>query len=385
MEVDVYEGHDKFDRQALIDLDAIRHNVRHFVEICGSTRVMAVVKADAYGHGALPVAHAALEAGAGWLGVAHLSEALALRGAGIQAPILAWLHTPDSDFAGAVRAGIDIGISGWEVPTVVAHAQAVGRPARIHLKVDTGLGRNGCPPAEWPTLIHRAKRWQAEGLLEVVGVFSHLSVADDPEHPETAEQVSRFRAALSEVEKVGLDVEVRHLANTAAALSRPDTHFDMVRVGLGLYGLSPFGDRPAEDFDLQPAMTLRARVANCKNVAAGQGVSYGLHYVTDEPTTLVLVPIGYADGVPRSAEGAQVTIGRHRLDVVGRVAMDQIVVESRTNEGSIIPGDEVVIFGAGPDVPGAGDLARASGTINYEIVTRVGSRVPRAYAGLSKL
>ncbi|UNK46860.1 alanine racemase [Arthrobacter sulfonylureivorans] len=373
-----------YDRQAVINLDAIRANVRHLREIAAPARVMAVVKADAYGHGAIPVARAALEAGAGWLGVAHFTEGLALREAGIDAPILAWLHTPDTDFAAGIEAGIDVGVSGWELEPVVKAARQLERPARVHLKIDTGLGRNGCPPALWEDLINRAVEYQELGLLRVVGVFSHLAVADEPHRPETDEQVDRFREAVAVAENAGLDLEVRHLANTPGTLSRPDAHFDLVRVGLGIYGLSPFDGQTPEELGLVPAMTLRARVANCKQVPPGQGVSYGLNYLTTEPTTLVLVPLGYADGIPRSASGVQVAIAGKRYDVVGRVAMDQFVVDLRTSNAGDLTGEEVILFGPGPDVPDAHDWAIAADTINYEIVTRVSPRVPRYYTGTAE-
>ncbi|GLB67104.1 alanine racemase [Arthrobacter mangrovi] len=372
---------ESFDRQAVIDLEAIRDNIRQFLQVAEPARVMAVVKADGYGHGALPVARAALEAGASWLGVAHITEALALRAAGIEAPVLAWLHTPDSDFAAAITASIDIGISGWELEHVAAAAKEVQRPARVQLKIDTGLGRNGCPPDRWEELIGQASAFQEEGLLRVVGVFSHLAVADEPHRPETDEQIDRFREAVAVAEDAGMDLEVRHLANTPGTLSRPDAHFDMVRVGLGTYGLSPFENERPEDLKLRPAMTLRAKVANCKRVPEGQGVSYGLRYRTEGPSTLVLVPMGYGDGIPRNASGAQVAIGGKRYDVVGRVAMDQFVVDLRTAEAPDLVGEEVILFGAGEDVPGAADWAAASGTINYEIVTRISPRVPRVYLG----
>lgn len=372
---------ESFDRQAVIDLEAIRDNIRQFLQVAEPARVMAVVKADGYGHGALPVARAALEAGASWLGVAHITEALALRAAGIEAPVLAWLHTPDSDFAAAITASIDIGISGWELEHVAAAAKEVQRPARVQLKIDTGLGRNGCPPDRWEELIGQASAFQEEGLLRVVGVFSHLAVADEPHRPETDEQIDRFREAVAVAEDAGMDLEVRHLANTPGTLSRPDAHFDMVRVGLGTYGLSPFENERPEDLKLRPAMTLLAKVANCKRVPEGQGVSYGLRYRTEGPSTLVLVPMGYGDGIPRNASGAQVAIGGKRYDVVGRVAMDQFVVDLRTAEAPDLVGEEVILFGAGEDVPGAADWAAASGTINYEIVTRISPRVPRVYLG----
>ena len=345
---------------------------------------MAVVKADGYGHGAVEVARAAVEAGASWLGTAHISEALELRSAGLDVPLLAWLHTPDSDFEAAINARVDLGISGWELEHVAEAAKHQERPARVQLKIDTGMGRNGCPPAQWKALVNRARNLQEEGLLRVVGVFSHLAVADEPHRPETDEQIIRFREAVAVAENAGLDLEVRHLANTPGTLSRPDAHFDLVRVGLGLYGLSPFEGQAPEDLKLKPAMTLRARVANCKRVPERQGVSYGLLYQTEEPTTLALVPMGYGDGIPRSANGAQVAIGGKRYAVVGRVAMDQLVVDLRVSEAEDLVGEEVILFGPGGDVPGAQDWAAAAGTINYEIVTRVSPRVPRVYIGGSR-
>ncbi|MFE4227533.1 alanine racemase [Arthrobacter sp. NPDC056886] len=372
------------ERSAVIDLDAIRDNVRHLAAVASPAQVMAVVKADAYGHGAVQVARAALGAGASWLGVAHISEALALRAAGIEAPLLAWLHTPDSNFAAAVAAGIDIGCSGWELDRIVAAAREQERPARIHLKVDTGLGRNGVTLDAWDSLLGEAMEHQDQGLLRVVGIFSHLAVADEPERPETDEQLAAFRQVLAVAHDAGVDPEVRHLANTPATLSRPDTHFDLVRVGLGLYGLSPFeGQTPAE-LGLRPAMTVRTRVSHCKDVLAGQGVSYGLNYHTDGVSTLGLIPLGYADGVPRVATGGPVRVEGVNYPVVGRIAMDQMVIDLGPRHvaagGRSILGAEAVLFGDGADGgPTADDWARAAGTINYEIVTRISPRVPRRY------
>jgi alanine racemase len=371
------------ERSAVIDLEAIRHNVRQFVAIASPAKVMAVVKADAYGHGAVQVARAALDAGARWLGVAHISEALALRAAGIDAPLLAWLHTSESNFAAAVAAGIDIGVSGWELDAVVAAAREQERPARIHLKVDTGLGRNGCTIEHWDRLLGTAMEHQDEGLLRVVGVFSHLAVADEPHRPETDEQLAVFREAIAMAEDSGVDPEVRHIANTPAALSRPDSHFDLVRVGLGLYGLSPFAGQPSAELGLRPAMTVRTLLSNCKQVPEGQGVSYGLRYRTPGESTLGLVPLGYADGVPRVATGGPLRINGTTYPVVGRIAMDQMVVDFGDvdpAEAAGLPGSEVVMFGDGSDGgPTADDWAAAAGTINYEIVTRISPRVPRSY------
>ncbi|WP_090584195.1 alanine racemase [Arthrobacter subterraneus] len=371
------------ERRVDIDLAAVRHNVRHIAEIASPARVMAVVKADGYGHGAVPVARAALEAGAAWLGVAHISEAVELREAGIEAPILAWLHTESSDFAAAIELGIDLGISGWELTHVVSEARRLERPARVHLKIDTGLGRNGCPPDQWEALLGRALENQEHGLIRVVGVFSHLAVADEPDRDETDHQIERFRDAVAVAEDAGVDLEVRHLANTPGTLSRPDAHFDLVRVGLGIYGLSPFGGQSSAELGLRPAMSFRTSIANCKEVPAGHGVSYGLSYLTDKRTTLGLIPVGYGDGVPRAATGAPVAVGGRFYPVVGRIAMDQLVIdfeETGIADSADSPlGQEAVIFGDGNGTPTADDWARASGSINYEIVTRISPRVARRY------
>jgi alanine racemase len=372
------------ERQALIDLQAVRENVRQLLGVASPAKLMAVVKADGYGHGMVPVARAALQAGAAWLGVAHISEALQLREAGIEAPILAWLHTPSSDFSAALAAGIDVAASGWELDYIVAAAREQQRPARVHLKIDTGLGRNGSTAALWDSLVGEAMEHQDQGLLRVVGIFSHLAVADEPRRPETDEQLERFREAVAVAEDAGADLEVRHLANTPALLSRPDTHFDLVRAGIGIYGLSPFSGTSSLELGLKPAMTLRTRVAQCKDVPDGQGVSYGFNYRTHGASTLALVPLGYADGVPRVATGGPVRINGRTYPVVGRIAMDQMVVDlgqdASVTGGTSVLGAEAVLFGRGDDGgPTADDWADAAGTINYEIVTRIGPRVPRAY------
>jgi alanine racemase len=381
-ESDATSGQDyRYERSAVIDLDAIRHNVRRLAAAASPAKVMAVVKADAYGHGAVPVARAALEAGASWLGVAHISEALALRAAGIDAPLLAWLHTTDSNFGAAVASGVDIGCSGWELDRIVAAAREQERPARIHLKVDTGLGRNGSTMANWDTLVGEAMEYQDQGLLRVVGIFSHLAVADEPERPETDHQLAAFREALAVAEDAGVDPEVRHLANTPATLSRPDTHFDLVRVGLGIYGLSPFDGQSSAELGLQPAMSLRTKVSQCKQVPEGQGVSYGLHYRTEGASTLGLIPVGYADGIPRVATGGPVRVAGKTYPVVGRIAMDQMVIDLGPEAPAAgLLGAEAELFGSGAGGrPTADDWARAAGTINYEIVTRISPRVPRRF------
>ncbi|WP_261624138.1 alanine racemase [Nesterenkonia marinintestina] len=367
---------EELERVAVIDPAAVRHNVSTIAGYVRPAKMMVAVKADGYGHGAVTAAQAAWEAGADWIGVAHLTEAFALRDAGVEAPMLAWLHTPDSDFAEAVRRSVDIGISGWELDPVAEAAEGLQTPAHVHLKIDTGLGRNGCTAEAWPALMARAAELQDRGLISVVGIFTHFAVADEPDRRETDEQLATYRWALEVAESVGVHPSLRHAANTPAALSRPDAHFDMVRVGVGVYGQSPFADRTAEDLGLRPAMEVRTRVAHVKVVPEGQGISYGLTHRVDRPTALGLIPMGYGDGVPRIAVHAPVRIGDRIYRSVGRVAMDQFVVDLEDPETSVRVGDEVVLFGGDSGVSAA-DWGAAAQTINYEIITRIGPRVPR--------
>lgn len=370
--------------EAVIDLAALRGNIRALRARTGSAAVMSVVKADAYGHGSVPCARAALEAGVTWLGTATPEEALALRAAGItpgQARVLCWLWTPGSPWQQVVAADIDISVSGeWALRHVLDAVRAVGRPARIHLKADTGLGRNGAQPHDWRPLVLAARAAEAEGLLTVAGVWSHFACADEPGHPANAAQLTAFREALAVAEAAGLRPEVRHLANSPATLLMPETHFDLVRAGLAQYGLSPVPEvaGPA-DYGLSPVMTLQARLAQVKRAPAGHGVSYGHSYHTDVETTLALVPIGYADGIPRHASGTgPLWLGGKWRTVAGRVAMDQFVVDLGGDPAEV--GDLALLFGPGDrGEPTAEDWARACGTISYEIVTRIGARVPRSY------
>ncbi|MGW1766365.1 alanine racemase [Streptomyces sp. NPDC002073] len=367
--------------RAEIDLAAVRHNVRALRDRAPRSQLMAVVKSDAYGHGAVPCARAALEAGATWLGTATPEEAFALREAGIDARIMCWLWTPGGPWRRAVDEGIDVGVSGmWALQEVRAAARAAGRPARVQLKADTGLGRNGCQPADWPELVGAALAAQAEGTVQVTGVWSHFACADEPGHPSIQAQLALFRDMVGHAEKEGLEPEVRHIANSPATLTLPESHFDLVRTGLGVYGVSPAPElgTPAQ-LGLRPAMTLRASVALVKAVPAGHGVSYGHHHVTEGETRLALIPVGYADGVPRHASGrGPVLVGGAVRTVAGRVAMDQFVVE--VGSDPVRAGDEAVLFGPGDaGEPTAEDWARASDTIAYEIVTRIGGRVPRVY------
>jgi alanine racemase len=362
-----------------VDLDAVRENVAR-LRAATTAEVMTVVKADGYGHGMLPVARAALSAGASWLGVCTLDEALALRAGGITAPVLAWLLVPGLPLHRGVGAGIDL--SAWStglLAEIGAAARTAGRPARVHLKADTGLNRGGAKPADWPALVEAAAKAQADGLVEVVGVWSHFASSDLPGDPSIDMQRSAFDQALAVAARVGLRPRYRHLANSAATLTRPDTHFDLVRAGIAAYGLSPVA---GERFGLRPAMTVRARVLVAKRVPAGEGVSYGHTYTTARETTLAVVPLGYGDGVPRHGSNtAPVWLGGRRRTVAGRVCMDQFVLDC--GDDPVSTGDEAVLFGPGDrGEPTADDWADAVGTINYEIVTRMSAvRVPRVYDG----
>jgi alanine racemase len=364
--------------EAVVDLSAIRANVAA-LKAATPAEVMAVVKAGGYGHGCVESARAAVAGGATWLGSATIDEALEVRAAGIDTRTLAWLWTPGEaeTVRAAVAADIDLSVSTpGQLDIVRAAAAELGRPARVHLKIDTGLSRNGSYVTDWPTLVDAAAG--ADGI-DAVGVWSHFAYADEPGHPTIGRQIEAFRAAVDEAESRGLRPEVRHLANSAATLTLPEAHFDLVRPGVAIYGLSPVPARG--DFGLTPAMTLRASAAMVKRVRAGEGVSYGHVYTTERETSLVLVPIGYADGVPRNATNVgPVQINGRRFTISGRVCMDQFVVDV----GDLVAaaGDPVVLFGPGHDgEPTAQDWADATGTIHYELITRVGPRVPRTYVG----
>lgn len=362
-------------REAVIDLGAVTANIRRLREVTGTEHLLAVVKADGYGHGAVPVALAALAGGADWLGTADIAEALELRTAGIDAPILCWLHPAEADFAAAVAGGIDIGVSSRDQLENVA-AAAGGVTARVHLKLDTGLSRNGIAEENWVDVFRLARDLENAGAIRVRGIFSHLSNAS-AEDDRAA--VAVFIRGLALAAEAGIRADLIHLAATAAAIDLPESRFNTVRIGIGMYGLSPFDDRSSADLGLVPAMTLRGRIAAVRRVPSGTGVSYSYTYRTVEDSTLVLVPLGYADGVPRQASGSgPVSIGGSRFHVAGRVAMDQFVVDVGNLDPAV--GDEVVLFGdPARGVPGATDWATAAGTINYEIVTRIGPRVNRRY------
>ncbi|MFJ8975927.1 alanine racemase [Streptomyces sp. NPDC102282] len=367
--------------RAEIDLAALRANVRALRARASGAQLMAVVKSDAYGHGAVPCARAAREAGAAWLGTATPQEALALRAAGIGGRMMCWLWTPGGPWREAVEADIDVSVSGmWALDEVAAAATEAGLPARVQLKADTGLGRNGCQPADWPELVTAARAAEEAGVLRITGLWSHFACADEPGHPSIAAQLDVFRDMVAYAEKEGVRPEVRHIANSPATLTVPESHFDLVRTGIAMYGISPSPELgTAADFGLRPVMTLAASVALVKQVPPGHGISYGHHYTTSAETTLALVPVGYADGVPRHASGrGPVLVGGAVRRIAGRVAMDQFVVD--LGGDTLEAGAEAVLFGPGDrGEPSAEDWARAADTIAYEIVTRIGPRVPRVH------
>jgi alanine racemase len=361
--------------EVVIDLPSIRHNVALLAARAANSgaATMAVVKADGYGHGALPVARAALEAGADWLGTCSVNEALELRRAGITARLFSWLDVPGADFALAVVEGVDLSASSLgELGRITEAAHRAGAPARVHLKIDTGLCRNGCPAPDWPALVKAAA---AVPAVEVVAVWSHLACADEPGHPSIDLQATRFQDAYDVARDAGLN-PLRHIANSAATLTRPDLHFDLVRPGIAMYGLNPVSQKE----NLRPAMTFRSTVVLTKRISAGESVSYGHTWTAERDTVLALVPVGYADGVPRNLSGRMnVWLDGKRRPVAGRVCMDQLVVDCGDHEPAV--GSEVILFGAGTNgEPTAREWADTLGTIDYEIVTSMyRPRVQRRY------
>ena len=366
--------------EAVVDLDAIVNNVRVLREHAGDAAVMAVVKADGYGHGANRVARAALAAGAAELGVATTDEALELRRDGITAPVLSWLHAPGSDFAPALRSDIQIAVSSVrQLGELLDAVRRTGITASVTVKVDTGLNRNGVSAAEYPVMLDALLRAQADGAVHVRGLMTHLVHADDPEHPTNDLQSQRFSDMLAQARAAGVRYEIAHLSNSPAAMSRKDLAYDMIRPGIAVYGLSPIPERG--QMGLVPAMTLRCSVALVKSVCAGEGVSYGHTWVAERDTTLALMPIGYADGVYRALSGRiDVLINGRLRRGVGRICMDQFVVDLGPNETNVREGDTAVLFGPGTEgEPTAQDWADLLGTIHYEVVTSPRGRVTRVY------
>lgn len=373
--------------RADIDLAALQANVQALAAHAAPAQLMVVVKADGYGHGLVACAHAARLAGVPWLGVATPAEALALREAGDEGRLLVWLYGVEEDLTPLVAAEVDVSLQSLEQLSDLVAASAVAeRRARVHLKIDTGLSRNGAPAAVWPDLCRAVAEAEQAGALEVVGVWSHLAAADELDHPSVPLQIEAFERACAEAEAAGLRPALRHLASSAAALVRPETHYDLVRVGIAAYGLDPAPGLIARaGLTLRPVMTLRASLVAVKPLAAGAGVSYGWTWTAPAATTVGLVPLGYADGLPRHASNrGEVGLRGSRAAVRGRICMDQLVVDLGADTRAAV-GEEVVVFGPGDaGEPTAADWARWSDTIGYEIVSRIGGRVPRRHLGLER-
>jgi alanine racemase len=368
-----------------VDLDTIRDNVRILSELVAPAAMLTVVKADGYGHGIVESARAARDGGAQWLGVATVPEALTLREAGDTGRLLCWLtmvaDVGDGSLDRAVAAGVDItAYTAEEVDRIVAAGGSPRTTPNIQLKVDTGLSRGGAAHHTWAEVVERAALREQQGLARVTGIWSHLACSDEPDHPANDLQEQRFLEALALAEEAGLRPEVRHLANSAAAILRPSSRFDLVRCGLASYGLDPApGFTP--ELGLRPAMAVRAPLALVKRIDKGEGVSYGHTWVSDDQTTVGLVPLGYGDGVPRHGSNVlEVSVEGVRRPVRGRICMDQFVIDLGGDRPS--QGTEVVLFGPGDDgEPTAQEWAEACGTISYEIVTRMGGRLRRCYSG----
>lgn len=368
--------------EAVVDLDAIAHNVRLLRELAGSAQVMAVVKADGYGHGATQAGRAALAAGAAELGVATIDEALALRRDGISAPVLAWLHSPGTDYAPALEADIHVALSSpRQLRDLLVAVEQTGRTATVTIKVDTGLNRNGVSLAEYPEMLTALRHAQADDAIRLRGIMSHLVHGDDPENPVNNLQAERLKDMLAQARDHGVHPEIAHLCNSPAAMTRPDLAFDMVRPGIAIYGQTPIPERG--DMGLLPAMTLKCPVALVRSVRAGDGVSYGHTWIAKSDTTLALLPIGYADGVFRTLSGRiDVLINGRLRRSVGRICMDQFVVDLGPGEIDVAEGDDAILFGPGTQGEHtAQDWAELLGTINYEVVTSPRGRVTRTYRG----
>jgi alanine racemase len=370
---------------AEIDLAAFRANVAALHAHAG-VPTMVVVKADGYGHGIVECAREARVAGAGWIGVATPGEAVMLREAGDVGPILAWLYGVEEDLAPLVAADVDVSAQSVEqIGRLAAAAATVERRARVHLKIDTGLSRNGAPSYDWPHVCAAAAEAEHAGALEVVAIWSHLAAADEPGHPSIPLQLEAFQRGYAQARAAGLEPTLRHLANSAGTLVVPEARCDLVRVGIAAYGVDPApGIAALAGVALRPVMRLRAQLVNVKQIPAGASVSYGWTWTTETPTTVGLVPLGYGDGIPRHA-GNRASVGwsGSQVPIRGRICMDQFVVELGSGQLAQ-PGEEVIVFGPGDHgEPTANDWAAWCDTIGYEIVTRIGGRVPRRYLNAS--
>jgi alanine racemase len=359
-----------------VDLAAVAANTRFFASRT-KAEVMAVVKADGFGHGCVPAARTALENGATWLGVSSIAEGLALREAGFAAPMLSWLNPVDADFGHALEAGIDIAVPSLQhLSAVTRAAMAAGHRGRVHLHLDVGMARDGADPAEWPGLCRAAFRGEQRGLLHVAGLMGHLGCADRPADPCNEAGRTCFGWGLQAARGAGLRPAIRHLAATAATLTDPRTHHSLCRIGAGLAGIDP-----SRTTRLHPALTLTAPVVAVRRVRAGRSVGYGHFWAAPADTTVGLLAAGYADGLPRAASGqAEIMVRGHRCHVAGLISMDQTVID--LGDQQVEPGEVATVFGPGASgEPTVADWATWAGTIEHEIVTGIGGRVHRQVTG----
>jgi alanine racemase len=367
--------------RAEINLSAIADNLK-LIKGKTNAQLLAVVKADAYGHGLIQVGKAAEAAGANWLGTALLEEGIALRNSGIKVPIISWLTPLGEDFKTAINLDIDLSISSIELLTeVISAGKLVKKIPRVHIEVDTGMSRGGVGD-DWQIFLTELSKAIKANEIKIIGIWSHFARADEPGQVMNQAQLNTFEDRIKSASDVGIKPEFIHIANSAAALTNNGAHKNIIRWGIGLYGLSPdmnnLGD--SKSLKLKPAMRLKAKLHLVKAVKAGVSVGYGGTAITKSDTKLGVVTLGYADGVPRNANNlAGVFVDGKRAPLIGRVSMDQFVVDLGINS-SAKTGDEVIVFGDGSSGEYTVDeWAKASGTINYEIVTRIGSRVPRIY------
>jgi alanine racemase len=357
----------------LVHDDAVRANTRHFASLTGD-RLMAVLKADSFGHGTM--AGSVVESGARSIGVTSLEEALALRTVGVRVPVLSWLNPVEADIEAAIVADVDVAVPGLEMLYAAARAaRLAGRPARVHLHVDVGMARDGCPPERWRALCELARALRAARLVRIIGIMGHLSCADQPDHEQNTRERAVFEAALRTARSRGIIPAVAHLAATAATLTGTGAGFDLHRIGAGLFGIDPSGTSRA----LRPALSLTTTVVSSREVPAGTGIGYGHDHVVPRRTGLALLPLGYGDGLPRTASGqAEVLIRGRRRRLVGRFSMDRVVAD--IGDDDIRPGETATLFGPGDrGEPTVADWARWADTIPHEIVTRIGSRIPRVH------
>ena len=366
---------------AEINLSAISQNFK-LIKSRTSADVLAVVKADAYGHGLIPVSKALEEAGADWFGTALLEEAINLRKAGILKPIISWLTPLGEDFKSAIDLDIDLGIPSIDLlDEVIKTASLTGKTARIHLEIDTGMSRGGVL-SEWDQLIKSVLAGVNLKQLKVIGIWSHFARADEPDELMNQEQLSLFEEKVNQAKAAGIDAQFIHIANSAALFTNKSAHKNIIRSGIALFGLSPdvktIGD--SSSLGLKPAMKLKAKLNLVKEVKAGSSVGYGGTAVLKSDTKLGVVALGYADGIPRSTNNlAGVFVDKKRAPIIGRVSMDQFVVDLGITS-TAKTGDEVIVFGDGSSGEYTVDeWAKAANTINYEIITRIGPRVPRIY------